>query len=75
MIKKCEACGIKYRYCDCSSECFNFRDDFVEHKCLSCKKIYQRKFNEKLKERFFNTFKFSNHANNKFIKLLRKSVY
>ena len=28
-----------------------------------------------LKERFFNTFKFSNHANNMFILLLRKSVY
>ena len=32
-------------------------------------------FNEKLKERFFNTYKFSNHDNNKFILLLRKGVY
>ena len=31
-------------------------------------------FDEKLKERFFNTFKFSNH-DNKFILLLRKGVY
>ena len=31
-------------------------------------------FDEKLKERFSNTFKFSNH-DNKFILLLRKGVY
>ena len=28
-----------------------------------------------LKERFFHTWKFSNHGNNKFTLLLRKSVY
>ena len=31
--------------------------------------------NEKLKERFFNTYKFSNHDKNKFILLLQKGVY
>ena len=36
---------------------------------------YQRMFNEKLKERFVNTYKFSNHDNNKFILLLRNGVY
>ena len=36
---------------------------------------YQRKFDKNLKERFFNTYKFSNHDNNKFILLLRKGVY
>ena len=38
-------------------------------------KNYQHKFDEKLKEQFFNTYKFSNHSNNKFILLLRKVVY
>ena len=33
------------------------------------------KFDEKLKERFFNTYWFSNHDNKKFILLLRKGVY
>ena len=28
---------------------------------------YQKKIDEKVKERFFNTYKFSNHDNNKFI--------
>ena len=33
---------------------------------------HQRKFYEILKERFLNTYKFSNHDNNKFILLVRK---
>ena len=40
-----------------------------------CNKNYQRKFDEKLKERFFNTHKFYNDDNNKFILLLRKVIY
>ena len=32
-------------------------------------------FNEKLKQRFFNTCTFSNHENNTFIFLLQKDVY
>ena len=66
---------IKYKYCDCFLEYTNFKGDLIEYKCLSCNKSYQRKFNEKLKERFFNTYKFSNHDNNKFILLLQKGVY
>ena len=42
---------------------------------MCCDKNYQHKFDEKLKERFFNTYKFSNNDNNKFILLLQKSVY
>ena len=36
---------------------------------------YQHKFDKKLKEQFFNTYKFSNHDSNRFILLLQKSVY
>ena len=28
--KKCETCGIKYKYCDCFLECANFKDDLIE---------------------------------------------
>ena len=42
---------------------------------MCCNKNYQHKFDEKLKERFFNTYKFSNRGNNKFILLLQKGVY
>ena len=38
-------------------------------------KSYQQKFDEKIKERFFNTCKLSKHDNNKFILFLQKGVY
>ena len=50
--RKCETCGIKYKYCDCFLECINLKDDLIEYKCLCCNKNYQREFNEKLQERF-----------------------
>ena len=73
--KKCETCGIKYKYCDCFIEYTNFKDDLIECKWLCCNKNYQNKFDEKLKERFFNTYNFSKHDNNKFVLILRKGVY
>ena len=63
--KKCETCGIKYKYCDC----------FLEYKCLCYNKNYQQKFDKKLNEPLFNTYNFSNHDYSKFILLLRKDVY
>ena len=45
--EKCETCGIKYKYCDRILECANFKDDLIE---------YKHKFEEKLKEQFFNTY-------------------
>ena len=73
--KKCETCGIKYKYLNCFLENTNFKDDLIEYKCLCCSKNYQEKFDEKLKERFFNTYKLSNHDKNKFVLFLRKGVY
>ena len=69
--KKCETCGIKYKF----FEYINFKDDLIEYKCLYCNNNYQQKFDEKLKEWFSNTYKLSNHDNNKFILLLQKGVY
>ena len=37
-------------------------------------KNYPNKFDEKLNEQFFITYKFSNHENNEFILLLQKGV-
>ena len=28
--KKCEICGIKYKYWECFLEFINFKDDFIE---------------------------------------------
>ena len=60
--KKCETCRIKYKYWNCFLEYTNFKDDLTEYKCLCCNKNYQRKFDEKLMEQFFNAYKFSNHG-------------
>ena len=51
--RKCETCGIKYKYCDCFLEYTHFKDDLIEYKCLCSNKNYQQKFDENLKDRFF----------------------
>ena len=73
--KKCQTCRIKYKQCNFFLEYTNFKDNLIEYKCLCCNKNYLQKFNEKLKERFFNKCKSSNHDNNKFILLMQKDVY
>ena len=73
--KKCETGGIKYKYCNCFLEYTNFNNDLIEYNCLCCNGNYQQTFDEKLKERFLNTYKFSNHDKNKCILLLWKGVY
>ena len=50
--KKCETGRIKYKYCNCFFEYTNFKDYLIEYKCSCCNKIFQQKFDEKLKERF-----------------------
>ena len=66
--KKCKTCGIIHKYSNCFLGYTNFNDDLAEYKC-------QHKFDKKLKERFFNTYKFLNHDNHKFIWLLWKGIY
>ena len=36
--KKCESRRIKYKYCDCSLEYSNFKDNLIEDKFLCCNK-------------------------------------
>ena len=71
----CETCRIKHKYCNSFLEYTNFKNDLIEYKWLCCNKSYQRKFDKNLKERFCNTYKFSNHKNNKFVLFLQKGVY
>ena len=42
---------------------------------MCCNKSYQRKFDKRLKENFFNTYNNNKYTNNKFILLLPKGVY
>ena len=67
--KKCETCGIRYKYCNCFLECTNFRDDLIDYKYLCCSNNSEQKFDEKSKEGFLNTYKYSKHDHNKFILL------
>ena len=62
--------GLDRIKCKLGLEYANYRYDLIEYKWLVCNKNYQTKFDKKLKERFFNTYKFSNHDNNKFILIL-----
>ena len=74
--EKHKTCGIKFKNCDCFLDYANFKDNIIrkEYECLCCNKNYPQKFDEKLKERFLNTRKFSNHDKNKFVFLLPKGV-
>ena len=42
---------------------------------MCCNKNYKHEFYKKLNERFFNTYKFSNHDSNKLILFLQKDIY
>ena len=68
--KWCEICVISYVY-NCFLEYINFTDDLIQYNCSCCEKNYQNY--EKLKEQFFNIYKFSNHDNNTFIFIVAKS--
>ena len=73
--KKYQTFRSTHEICDCYLEYTDLEDVLIEYKCLCCNKNYQQTFDEKLKERFFNTHKSSNHDNNNFILLLWKGAY
>ena len=66
---------IKCKECDCSLTCDSIKNNLIKYKCLSCNKNYSEKLTEELKNKFKNTFKFSNNDVNKFMLLLIKGVY
>ena len=72
MVKNVKFAELNIRYRDCFLEYTKFKDNSIKYKYLCCKKSYQQKFDENLKQRFLNPHKFSNY--DKFILLLRKVV-
>ena len=72
--KKCETCGARYKYCNCFLEYIYFKGDLIWQKCLYCNKSYEKKFDERLTERFLNTHKFFNNGKIHIISFLQKSV-
>ena len=70
--------GVHNDKCDdCQSNlCFvNGTNEILTFEYVDCKKEYKKEVNNKLKERFSNVYKFCDNDINKFISLLRKSVY
>ena len=53
----------------CSLKNENVKNYLMPCKCLCCNKNYQKMFDKKLKKRFDNIYKFSNHDINKFLLL------
>ena len=67
-----------------NDRCIDFKSclDYVTTKdeqlilmCFRCKNNYERNFNKELIQKFANTYELCNRDLNKFILLLRKSVY
>ena len=51
------------------------KDEKLIFRCFTCKKNHEKDFNNKLTKRFANTYNFCNRDLNKFILLLRKSIF
>ena len=51
------------------------KDEQLIFRCFKCKKNYEKDFSKELIQRFANTYEFCNGDLNRFILLLRKSVY
>ena len=51
------------------------KDEQLILRCFRCKNNYERNFNKELIQKFANTYELCNRDLNKFILLLRKSVY
>ena len=50
--KKCETCGIKYKYCDRFLKYTSFKGCLKEYRCIFCNKSYQQ-VGWKVKREFF----------------------
>ena len=62
---------------DCKSDLSHMKviDEALIFRCFNCKTNYEKEINKELIERFASTYKFCNNDLNKFVMLLRKSVY
>ena len=70
--------GLHNNRCvDCKSclEYMKNKDEKLIFRCFSCKKNYEKDVNKELIKRFANTYSLCSKNLNKFILLLRKSVY
>ena len=70
--------GIHNNKCVECKSCLDYiktKNEKLILKCFNCEQYYKKKFNKELIRRFASTYEFCNKDLNKFILLLRKSVY
>ena len=70
--------GVHNDKCTNCKSCLNYmttKDEQLIFRCFRCKKNYEKDFNKELIQRLVNIYEFCNGDLNKFILLLRKSVY
>ena len=70
--------GLHNNKCVNCKSCLDYmrtKNEKLIVKCFNCKQNYEKDFNKELIKRFANTYEFCNKNLNKFILLLRKSVY
>ena len=65
---KCSDCESNFDY-------IKIKNEKLHLKCFNCNSYYKKKFNKDLIKKFKNTYNFCNDDLNKFILLLRKSVF
>ena len=61
--------------CKSSLDYIKTKNEKLILECYNCKQRYKKKFNKELIKRFASTYEFCNNDLNKFVLLLRKSVY
>ena len=61
--------------CKSSIDYIRTKNEKLILKCFNCKTYYEKNFNKEIIKRFKSTYEFCNKNPNKFILLLRKSVY
>ena len=70
--------GLHNNKCINCKSCLDYmrtKNEKLIFKCFNCKQNYKKDFNKEIIKRFANTYEFCNKNLNKFILLLRKSVY
>ena len=73
--KKCGTCGINYKDYECCLQYTNVKDVLLMYNCSFCTMNYQKTFNENLKKRLVNTYKFCKCDISKFVLMLRKDDF
>ena len=66
---------IKYKDGNCFLEFTSVKDNLIKYKWLSRNKDYSNKIDEELKKQYKHPIRFYNNNINKFILLLKKSLY